>query len=495
MEKKNLYAFFQKNRELIQRYLINLSVLLVFWGTMTRQNFNSDTLAHFTSPDADIYHNMQNGRYLKALGDFILFKLGMRTTDFLGLTVLAALIVFAFSLVILQVVFKKWEPKEGGLIRIAYYGMVSLVFLNVLFAENLMFTETCIYFALAYLFASIGIYLYVKKRYVLALVSIFLGTTEYQYAAMYAAMVLAVYVMMDEELTFSKRAVVRELVATIGCMLMGVMNLVAIKILDYLGIVEEFVTDAGDIDYLGRLKKVFEDILFINKSADGLLPAVYLPLLITVIGFGLILAQCIKKKTLLRILFVLAVYVGCYVILYSAPYISIDFYVPGRMAFCFFLFQGLLAATALVFGLPGSKKILSYIFVGYLLIQCIYCGFIVSARMASNRLDRLNAVMVDEAISAYEDENGIKITKLAVCKDADAPDYYEGIGYHAHQINERVSTQAPKSLIEFVTGRQLEKVLMDETLYEEYFSGRNWDIPNMSEQLVFVDDTVYWCLY
>ena len=55
-----------------------------------------------------------------------------------------------------------------------YCCMVSLVFLNVLFAELLMFSEFCVYYAAGYLLAVYAVKEYANKKYVKAVIILIL---------------------------------------------------------------------------------------------------------------------------------------------------------------------------------------------------------------------------------------------------------------------------------------------------------------------------------
>ena len=51
------------------------------------------------------------------------------------------------------------------------------------------------------------------------------------------------------------------------------------------------------------------------------------------------------------------------------------------------------------------------------------------------------------------------------------------------------------NLVNVVTGRDFEKVPMDENVYQTYFEGKNWDYFDAAEQLVIIGDTAYWAIF
>ena len=48
--------------------------------------------------------------------------------------------------------------------------------------------------------------------------------------------------------------------------------------------------------------------------------------------------------------------------------------------------------------------------------------------------------------------------------------------------------------INYYTNRNLEEVQMPRKIYDEYFKNKDWNELN-KEQFVFIDDTLYYCIY
>ena len=112
----------EKIKKIIQNYqsrmiwfCANFGMLLVFWGGMLRKSFNADTVFHMVVDDADVRCNMRAGRYVIGLVDGLLFKLGLRTTTNLSITMLLAFVIFTVALCKLQGIFREWYPKDAFL--------------------------------------------------------------------------------------------------------------------------------------------------------------------------------------------------------------------------------------------------------------------------------------------------------------------------------------------------------------------------------------------
>lgn len=489
-EYKGLWKKYQSK---IYAYLVNLVILLVFWGGMIRRSFNADTIYHTVVQDADVVCNVKAGRYLIALCDFLFLKLGIRTTTYSSITMLLTLMGFAAAMTLMQEIFKAWCPKEDKE-RMGYCGMVTLVFLNVLFAELLMFSEYCIYYALGYSLAVYAVKDYKERKYIRAVIDLILASAFYQYTLIFAAILTAFFICMEER-SLSKKAVLREATAIAGCILAGVLNLLSMWALKACGMFERLDKDAG----VGNLKEkcllALGSFERLYRDGGGILPNLFLPFFFTLFLWGMILISCRKEKNWKILPLLGLVWLGSHVLMIVIPMANETFYFPPRMSFCFYLIQGLLAAAAYVLCRQKGKALLTAGCISYLLIQLLFSDFVVTNHFVSNTLDKVYAKMAYEEILKYEEETGNQVTKLAVVKDGYAPDHYDEVSYSVEQINERALGMVTNSLMEVVTGRYFEPVDGEEEIIREYFEGKDWNVLDLSEQMVILGDTAYWCIF
>lgn len=473
---------------------INLSMLLIFWGGMLRKSFNADTVSHMTSQDADIFWNLADGRFIIALGDAILMKLGLRVTNNLSITMFFAFLFFAMAMLVVQKIFKDWQPEERWE-RIGWFFGVNLVFLNVLFAELLMFGECSAYFGFGYFMASLGVLQFTRKRYISMFLLFLAGVCSYQYTMIFAAILIAFYICLKHREELTLKAVKEELFGIIACMSAGVLNLLSVKLLVKIGVIEKFGKYAGWGDGHQKLTDFKASLISLYRSSMEIFPDLWLPLLFTLGVFALMIYSCIKSKTLKKFPFILIVFLGSMVMLYAIPFMQESFSFPPRMAFCFYLLQGMLAVTAYAVCTTGMRKLLTTACMGYILIQLLFSDFVVTNHFVSNTLDEVYVSMMYQEVLKYEEETGTRVTRIAIYKDIDAPDNYEEVNYHVHQINERTLGTATNSLIWKVTGRHFEDIGNQQEIYDQYFKDRNWDYLDLSQQLVIIGDTAYWCIF
>ena len=482
-----------KYHRLLQQYVLNLLLLLAFWGGMIRKSFNCDTLAHMLSEDADIMIRIKGGRYIVALGDFLLLKLGLRTTTNLSVTMLITFLLLALTMIVIQDIFASWMP-DTWWDKAGFFCGLNLIFLNVLFAEPLMFSEYSVYFAIAYLTASLGVRCYAGRKYLSMLLMYAIAVCTYQNAVVFAAIIMAFYIFLNENMRFTRRAVVREIVGIIVCMSMGVLNYLSLWALDRLGIVSK-IKEAASGNWGHRLVGVVRHYISLNRNCAGVMLDLWLPLLFAVAIWVLIVYSCIKKQKLSELLFLFLVWLGCNMLLYVIPVVQGVNSFPPRLIFCFFGIQGFFLASACVVCADSVRNLLNWGSCLYLAIHLLFSNFVVTNHFISNTLDKVYANMVYEEIVEYEEETGNNVTKLAVMRDIDSPFYYHEVSFTTDQINERALPTVPVALIYAVSGRKFEKLEVPESVSRKCFDNKNWDYIDLSEQLIIEGDTAYWCIF
>ena len=225
-----------------------------------------------------------------------------------------------------------------------------------------------------------------------------------------------------------------------------------------------------------------------------MLPKLYIPALVMLACLVVMLAIRIKKHEWNKLGVYACAFIYTNILLLVIPCMAESFYFPCREAFCIYLIHGLMLVTLLV-EMENRQMLYAFSCVigGYCMLMLLIDARVCENRYLSNSLDVLYANMIVNRIEDYEATTGDKITRLATVGDADSPNVYNEVHYAAQQINERVITQAPCSMLWYVSRRRFESEPMDQEIYNLYFDGKNWDEINLDEQLVIVDDTAYLC--
>ena len=113
----------------------------------------------------------------------------------------------------------------------------------------------------------------------------------------------------------------------------------------------------------------------------------------------------------------------------------------------------------------------------------------------ANKLDKVEAEKVNKYITNYEQKNNIKVTKIAVTYDKNVNWYHKELKHKSLFTHRGLMIWwCNVQTINYYTNRNLQKVNMDINVYNKYFKDKNWDELN-EEQFIFVDDTLYYCVY
>ena len=493
-------------------YIINLMALTVFWGGLLRRGYNADTVSHMADPSGSIPVRLELGRYIIALLESLQLRSGILLTDHIPLTILTSLMISAMTLTMIQSMFEKaFKLPSGTLLhRVGFRVCLSFVFLNVLFSETLMFSEFCLYFSLAYLFAGFGAWLYIKGSIpsrITAVIMFLAGVFTYQNSAVFAALILLFWYGFKHDMKWSLKAAADESTAVSVPMAAGGINLISVKVLERLNPDYSFFRPIEVGSFSDKLILAWQDLYSLNRDSSNLLPGFFIPGIISLIMGFLVIYLLIKKSNTSGILFFALMCAVSLILFYIMPVMNSPFTNPPRMAFLFYLIQGLLGATVFYLlsdsktpGIPyvRIRNAVSVIFIGYLWINLIFSQFIVTGRFISNTLDNVYASLALQKIERYEKETGDTVRNLCVFNDTDSTFHYRESSIHTHQINERIIGQTTCSYIEAILGRHFEPLYADsipDEIRSEYFEGRNWDEFDAEEQIIIAGDTAYWCIY
>jgi len=142
------------------------------------------------------------------------------------------------------------------------------------------------------------------------------------------------------------------------------------------------------------------------------------------------------------------------------------------------------------------QKLVLSILVIFIIINIYQLQSITTNTILSNRLDEREAKAIEGAITSYEEQSGIKVTRMVKTFDDSPTAIYPEVSSPQNLILRSAFVEwSFSSAIRFYTGRTFEEVSTDLDAHSRIFDGMNWDSFNPAEQLYFVGDTVYYCVY
>ena len=167
------------------------------------------------------------------------------------------------------------------------------------------------------------------------------------------------------------------------------------------------------------------------------------------------------------------------------------------------LFGVFLLLAVMLLSVSDSKRLHYAAFAG-LSILLMFGVFAINkmgvSQLMVNALDREYAQEVSRQIKTYEKETGLSVTKIAMINDV-APTYqYPYVErycapYYSFINSAKFVNWSQTMLIQYVSGRELERVPMPEDILAEHFADKDWAYFVPEEQIVFQWDTLYLVTY
>ena len=491
---------FEKNKKWLTTAALKFVVVTIFFGGLLRKSYNADTITYMVYPQDSADVRLRAGRYLIALFDSLMNRVGIKTTDLIPICVLISMLLLTVSITILQSIFEDYCISDNLICVLGFNLSLTLVFCNVLFIENFMFTEMTVFIVLGYFLATVGILYYIRSKKITAVLYFALAVCLYQIAVVYAAVTLVFYYMLSNDFVWTKKAVLEEIFSCIIPMYLGAVDMIAIKIV---GIIYPDLASVKPLNSIGvteKIQRLLASCVMFMKDSYTLLPGLYIPGLVLLLAVGVTSYLLFKNKGGLAVLYYVVALCGSLIVIFAIPFVGDGFVFPPRMSFLMYLFMGLVLMTTIALlsknDIKNLLELLSVVAMACVWLQIIFGSFIVSGRYVSNTLDRVYSRIILEEIEKYEEENGVTVTKLGVTTDAYAPAFYEESKTHYEQINERIMGLSTRSMFEAWWGRHFDSANgVPSEIYEKHFSGKDWDYFDVNEQLVIDGDTAYICVY
>ena len=490
-----------KKLQVATAFLSTLILVILAFQGFYRFGFGADTMTHYLNPLINIESKLPYARYISYFIEITCYKMGVILPQqyklfYVFFVVITVLTAYSYQQIIIGLLNKKG-------IRLSlveeYIGraIIALPFISTLYSEYFMFPE-CFIFCLGFLFSSIAVYFYSRKKHILAILFLLMAVFTYQVTVMVSAVYVLLYIIIDEDFVMTPKMFRRGLIISLCCILAGGVNFIVSRIFFYLGIISDVPKQISVGSVAFRIVHVLDIIKGFLLSGNGLLPLPGANLLVILAAVILMfIANKVKKGRAFTLIFA-GIIMFCLAIV--IPLIQSD---APRVIFVLYAALGCIMFLAYV-QLEGKLKVIMQLaIVGTVLLQIFSCQQIAVNHYISNSQDIACARSVLQAIDEYEKETGITVTEIAACEDSACYDYYDNVYYTLGQINERVARVVPYSLLEYVnkldTGttelRFKKSKQSSSKVRKKYFEGMEWDSFNVYEQLVIDGDTAYWCIY
>ena len=494
-------AISAKTRSSLKRFVIDLIIIFAAWGPFYEAKLpSSDTIWADISPISDLSARIQSSRWLGYAWDyFCYFVMGYYPQRHYKLTLAIFLFILAVCLYLLQTIFLPLlEDKiKTPARKAAFYALTGLCFVNVLFSELLYFTESFGIFQFSLLFCMLGCLSFTRGHYVRGMISFLIMVCFYQMGAPIAALVLCTWLILRYRCRFSKELLVKELLYIAAPLTAGVIDFLSGGVLNPILAskgVNYSLSKTLDMKAFGLTSNAMEQLKWLYTWSMGLCGIPLLPIFISCVITLFVLAAFIRKRRLNELLTYILFKIVSFTLMFGMAAVTSVFMPRMLITFCIMQACGGLAA---LYFCPERSRAVSWVPLFYFLVQVFFIQIIIANRQASNSLDIVYAGQVLSKIDAYEEETGVKVTKIAVTEDLYSTDVYPQVHYASGEVNRRNYGWNTRSFLIYECGdySRFELADMDPETYNRYFAGRDWDEFNADEQIIIEGGTCYVCVF
>ena len=411
-------------------------------------------------------------------------------SNFIGLLLLAltTTVLFKFSIKYLKID-NKW-------IKVMVLFSTYTIIFNHMDIEYLIYQESCVMCA-GVLFSVLAAISYLKDRrsIIKAFGLLVLSTLCYQgVLSIFPTLVIALSLLRKKNTKKEISKIYVKEVLKLGIMYILVMLISAGIIFLFNSILN------SSSNRLERIKDIFEIIHLIPKTIINvlLLQSNLIPIFLSVIVMFVTIMITIKNNNLTYkyILTMLVAYMFC-----MLP-IVIFGYVRARLLMAIGATMGisLLFITKVLNdeednGLIKKIKtiVLSIFVISYFIFNVINNTINGYEHLKAFKIDEKIGANINQIVKDYEEKSGYEIVKFSYTGDSNVQAYENGIKMLG-PLTERKFAVPIKESLNYYCNKTLEKVPFSSNVYYEKFSGKNYT-EFSEEQLVFIEDTLYMCIY
>lgn len=486
----------EKNKSIIKN-VVTVIIILLIYSPLLMGHYSTDTyrLIEMGYGKYSIEYSLNDGRIFMYIIGQIAEKININIDTYVIILTFAAVIISYICIILLEKILKKYKNKE----KIIIVSLISYVtIMNFMYLENLYFTE-CIVMAISILLYILAAYwLNEEKSIIKVFLLVLLGVFFYQGTInVFITFYLLFALIKNQKID---KTIIKNMCIVLGISLISILiNMIQIKICGKIYGLEQ--TRTGNInEILFNIIYIIINIGEILIQTSGLFPRyIFLMFLVAII---FVIAIWDKKSNggfsnLLNILLLTICAIVSSVII---NFVSLSSFGLGRMLFSVGALIGIIymyiyCATDVLDKKSIFKYVLISLLIMYFAINVYNTLDIFVTHREANRLDKQEAIQANRYIDEYEAESGIKVKYIAVAYDNDITWKYKEIKDKALYTHRALMIWwCNVQTINYFGNRKLEKIPMNQKVYDENFKEKNWD-SLCEEQFVFIGDTLYYCVY
>ncbi|MCM1236765.1 MAG: glucosyltransferase domain-containing protein [Ruminococcus flavefaciens] len=482
------------------RYIKRIVLFIIVFGVMLTKHYVSDSYAYLANKFSYNANNFSLGRVGDYFVNDIMAKLGFDYVRQQKLFVLFLIVCLAFSTEFIYFTYiKNLDMNNNLLIEL---GVLAL-YCNVFIVEWLSFVEMDLLWGLSILFMTFSFH-YIKCPFKVAdmlksLILLTISLSFYQAAIGYFVIAGMLYMYICHKGKLDKSTFSDNIKLLLVGALAGMINIFSLLLLQLFGMA--IVTSRTGKLTIGQIiqnvNTILKTAIQLFVDTDGMYPKYLFMAGFLVLTLVSVLITY-RKKGIWGCIYIFLLNLCSVGIVFFPHLMTTDIWMAQRTMVSFW---GLLTVPCIVIAVNCDRDIwmdISAAVMGIMLTISAVCIQSVSANVIANsKLDVEYSNMIEKEIQKYEQSTGNTVTRVSMVMDGNPSDRYNAVDYRRYDMNIRtwVVSWGNLNCLNFYSQKQYEGCEMNEEVYENYFSGKDWDYWSPQEQLIFRDDTLYMAVY
>lgn len=490
------------NKKDLITYIIIFAITCIIFLPFLTGHYATDTynIINRGYKEYAITYSLNDGRPVMCLISLFAEKINMPIQAYIIILTTIALFVSCISVIKFKNIIFYYINKKGKKAEYIILAISYIIIFNFAYLENLQFAE-CAVMSVSILLDIIVAQIIVdkNKNYIIKSILITIISFLFYQGTINWLITITFFLSILKEKKINLNVIKNVFLIGI-CIGMGyVVNLVQIKITGKIFNLSQ--------TRMGNFKNIVSNCEYILKNVYGILLNTYnlFPryALFTYIIILLIYALFIENKNYMNFqINIIAIILVCICAVFLPNLMTLSAFGTGRMSFSIGAMIGLIFLYIYcnldMSNLRKSKvleTILYVIICSYILLSIINCMSIMYEQKKVNVQDKQECETIGKCIDKYEKENNIEVKNIVFIYNNQSKLYYDNIKNKSSLCYKALATEWSRiGAINYYTNRKFNETFDISQKYDEYFGDKSWNKLD-KEQLIFEEDTLYYCLY
>lgn len=463
-------------------------VIILFMGTLLPYNYSSDIYNIFILGYKEYANTwfMTSGRITCTIVFYLLDFLSISINNVIFLLKILSIIISGSTIYLFyNLILDSIRIKDKKLKYLLLIPTI-LVFINYSTYEWFYYTESVIMW-LGLFFVVIALKTYFKNnkyKYLKIFIYLFLAVNCYQSTILfYIPALLFLLTLQKKELKYIIKEIFYNSLLVLLNLIIG--YIVVIVARNYI----DFKPFKSIRLHLNPITLIYRTVILIFLY-DGSFPNIITFFINMIVIINLFFES--KQKRLKTIINPILIWLIGLVEVLAMIEVT-DFYFADRIIISYVSSMGMILIYALVI---SNKKILfTSISVLLLLTQIIGSNIITIDSKKTRNEDKVYGEIINEMVKEYEKENNIKLKKVEYCFDDNPTKNYKGLRKtYEPTCRGFCGEWVMDNIFNYYCPNHTFTKKYNQNIYKTKFKSKNWD-DFSKEQIIFENDTIYFCIY